>query len=44
VKTVYVGGQDAVDTSGKIIGKGDIKAQTEQILQNIQAALAAGGA
>jgi enamine deaminase RidA (YjgF/YER057c/UK114 family) len=44
VKTVYVGGQDAVDTSGKIIGKGDLKAQTEQILQNIQAALAAGGA
>jgi enamine deaminase RidA (YjgF/YER057c/UK114 family) len=44
VKTVYVGGQDAVDASGTIIGKGDIKAQTEQILKNIQAALAAGGA
>lgn len=44
VKTVYVGGQDAVDASGKIVGKGDIKAQTEQVLQNIQSALAAGGA
>jgi enamine deaminase RidA (YjgF/YER057c/UK114 family) len=44
MKTVYVGGQDAVDASGAIIGKGDLKAQTEQILQNIQAALAAGGA
>jgi enamine deaminase RidA (YjgF/YER057c/UK114 family) len=44
VKTVYVGGQDAINASGKIIGKGDLKAQTEQILQNIQAALAAGGA
>lgn len=44
VKTVYVGGQDAVDASGAIIGKGDLKAQTEQILKNIQAALAAGGA
>lgn len=44
VKTVYVGGQDAVDASGTIIGKGDLKAQTEQILQNIQTALAAGGA
>ena len=44
VKTVYVGGQDAVDTSGAIIGKGNLKAQTEQILKNIQAALAAGGA
>jgi enamine deaminase RidA (YjgF/YER057c/UK114 family) len=44
VKTVYVGGQDAVDASGAIIGKGDIKAQTEQVLKNIQTALAAGGA
>jgi enamine deaminase RidA (YjgF/YER057c/UK114 family) len=44
VKTVYVGGQDAVDPSGAIIGKGDLKAQTEQILKNIVAALAAGGA
>src|SRR5688572_4117836 len=44
VKTVYVGGQDAVDPSGAIVGKGDLKAQTEQILKNIQAALAAGGA
>ena len=44
VKTVYVGGQDAVDTTGAIVGKGDLKAQTEQILKNIEAALAAGGA
>jgi enamine deaminase RidA (YjgF/YER057c/UK114 family) len=44
VKTVYVGGQDAVDASGNIIGKGDLKAQAEQVLKNIQAALEAGGA
>jgi enamine deaminase RidA (YjgF/YER057c/UK114 family) len=44
VKTVYVGGQDAVDASGAIVGKGDLKAQTEQVLKNIQAALAEGGA
>lgn len=44
VKTVYVGGQDAMDASGAIVGKGDIKAQTEQVLKNIEAALAAGGA
>jgi len=44
VKTVYVGGQNAVDTSGKIVGQGDIATQTEQVMQNIQAALAAGGA
>lgn len=29
VKTVYVGGQNAVDVSGAIVGKGDIRAQTE---------------
>jgi enamine deaminase RidA (YjgF/YER057c/UK114 family) len=44
VRTVYVGGQDAVDASGAIVGKGDIRAQTEQVLKNIRAALEAGGA
>ncbi|MDQ2998203.1 MAG: RidA family protein [Chloroflexota bacterium] len=44
VKTVYVGGQNAVDAAGAIVGQGDIAAQTEQVMQNIQAALAAGGA
>jgi enamine deaminase RidA (YjgF/YER057c/UK114 family) len=44
VKTVYIGGQNAVNPSGAIVGKGDLKVQTEQILKNIQAALAAGGA
>jgi enamine deaminase RidA (YjgF/YER057c/UK114 family) len=43
-RTVYVGGQDSVDASGNIIGKGDIAAQTEQVLANVRAALAAGGA
>lgn len=44
VKTVYVGGQNAVDLSGNIVGKGDLQKQTEQILTNIQGALAAAGA
>ena len=44
VKTVYVGGQNALDAAGIIIGRGDFKAQTEQVLRNIQAALSAGGA
>jgi enamine deaminase RidA (YjgF/YER057c/UK114 family) len=44
VTTIYVGGQNAVDAAGKIVGKGDIKAQTEQVLKNVQTALAAGGA
>ena len=44
MKTVYIGGQDAIDASGIIIGKGDIKQQTEQVLKNLQSALKAGGA
>jgi enamine deaminase RidA (YjgF/YER057c/UK114 family) len=44
VRTIYVGGQDAVDASGAIVGKGDLKVQTEQIFRNIEAALAAAGA
>jgi enamine deaminase RidA (YjgF/YER057c/UK114 family) len=43
VTTVYVGGQNAVDASGKVVGKGDIKAQSEQVLENLGTALAAGG-
>jgi len=42
--TIYVGGQNAVDASGNIVGKGDIGAQTEKALQNLETALAAGGA
>jgi enamine deaminase RidA (YjgF/YER057c/UK114 family) len=44
VRTIYVGGQDAVTASGEIVGRGDLAAQTGQILSNIEAALAAGGA
>jgi enamine deaminase RidA (YjgF/YER057c/UK114 family) len=44
VKTVHIGGQDALNASGEIVGKDDIVAQTEQILANVRAALAAGGA
>jgi len=44
MKTVYIGGQDAIDASGTITGKGDIKQQTEQVLKNLQSALKAGGA
>jgi enamine deaminase RidA (YjgF/YER057c/UK114 family) len=44
VKTVHIGGQDAINASGEIVGKGDIVEQTEQILANVRAALEAGGA
>ena len=43
-RTVYVGGQNAVDAAGTVVGKGDIKAQTEQVMRNLEIALAAGGA
>jgi enamine deaminase RidA (YjgF/YER057c/UK114 family) len=44
VKTVYVGGQDAVDADGNVVGKGDIAAQTEHVLRNVRTALEAAGA
>lgn len=43
-KTIYIGGQDAVDSAGNIVGKDDLAAQTRQILINIKNALAAAGA
>ena len=43
-KTIYVGGQSSVDSTGAVIGKGDIKAQAEQIFRNLEIALASGGA
>jgi enamine deaminase RidA (YjgF/YER057c/UK114 family) len=44
VRTIYVGGQDAVDAAGNIVGKNDLATQVEQILINLEAALAAAGA
>ena len=44
VKTIYVGGQNEVDASGQIVGKGDIAAQTEQVFRNMETALLAVGA
>ena len=43
-RTIYVGGQDAVDADGTIIGAGDIGVQTTQALANVERALAAAGA
>lgn len=43
-KTIYIGGQDAVNEKGEIIGKGNIAEQTEQVMKNIQTALLACGA
>lgn len=43
-KTIRVGGQNAVNEEGELIGKGDLALQTEQAMRNIQAALESAGA
>ncbi len=43
-ETLYISGQVAVDASGESVGFDDLAAQTEQVMQNLQAALAAAGA
>ncbi|HEY4457531.1 MAG TPA: RidA family protein [Pseudonocardiaceae bacterium] len=42
--TIYVGGQDAVDADGNLVGGNDIVAQTRQVMANLVTALAAAGA
>ena len=43
-RTLYVSGQVALDRTGAVIGKGDLKAQTRQVFENLKTALAASGA
>ena len=42
--TIYVGGQNAVDAQGAIVGGDDIAAQTRRVMENLRTALAAAGA
>ncbi len=44
VATIYVGGQNAVDASGTLVGADDIAGQTAQVMANLKTALAAAGA
>ncbi|MBI3089981.1 MAG: RidA family protein [Candidatus Tectomicrobia bacterium] len=41
---IFTAGQVALDPQGQLVGKGDITRQTEQVLENIKAILAAAGA
>ena len=41
---LFISGQVAVDGTGKLVGKGDLAAQTEQVLRNIEVWLRASGA
>jgi enamine deaminase RidA (YjgF/YER057c/UK114 family) len=42
-KLLFIAGQTASDKDGNVVGKGDIKAQTRQVFENIKAVLAAAG-
>jgi enamine deaminase RidA (YjgF/YER057c/UK114 family) len=44
MKTIYIGGQNATNVEGQVVGKGDIKAQATQAMSNLKIALKAGGA
>ena len=42
-KLLFIAGQTASDKDGNVVGKGDIKAQTRQVFDNIKAVLEAAG-
>lgn len=42
--TVYIGGQNAVDGDGTLVGDDDVAAQTRQVMRNLLVALEAAGA
>jgi enamine deaminase RidA (YjgF/YER057c/UK114 family) len=43
-KLVYVSGQVSWDATGNVVGKGDMRKQSEQVFGNVSAALKAAGA
>ncbi|HEV3009877.1 MAG TPA: RidA family protein [Burkholderiales bacterium] len=43
-KLVYVSGQVSWDAGGNVVGKGDMRAQSEQVFKNVEAALKVAGA
>ncbi|HVY04928.1 MAG TPA: RidA family protein [Burkholderiales bacterium] len=42
--TVYVSGQISLDADGNLVGKGDLRRQSEQVFDNVKAVLEAAGA
>ena len=42
--TIYIAGQTPRDRDGNTVGKGDMRAQIQQVAANLKAALAAAGA
>lgn len=43
-RLIFIAGQVAMDTSGKLVGLGDFHAQVKQTFENLKATLAANGA
>lgn len=43
-QTIHIGGQNAIDEKGVLVGKNNLKQQTEQVLVNIEKILADTGA
>jgi enamine deaminase RidA (YjgF/YER057c/UK114 family) len=43
-RLVFIAGQVAFDANNRVVGPGDLRAQTEQVLKNLVVALAAAGA
>jgi len=43
-KTIYIGGQNAINSAGDLIGAGDLELQTKQALNNIATILASENA
>ena len=41
---IYISGQVPLDVKGRLVGEGDIEAQTRQVFENLAAALTAAGA
>lgn len=43
-KMVFISGQVAFNQKGELVGKGDLRAQTQQVYENLKNALTAAGA
>jgi len=43
-RQVFIAGQVAFDAEGRVVGAGDLRAQTEQVFKNLGVALGAAGA
>lgn len=43
-KTIYIGGQNAMNAEGQLIGQDNLELQTKQVLENIKIALASENA